>query len=100
MLVPRAALDRMLSEANIEDAVGLCIDDDCVRAVAETDVERTDASGKTSAVHFLRFLLDAGLIKALRRPGARVVVAIDHANYGHMAVMPEATRLALCGDLD
>jgi len=29
---------------------------------------------------------------------APIVVGIDHANYGHMAVMPESVRAALAED--
>jgi hypothetical protein len=29
-----------------------------------------------------------------------VIVGVDHSNYGHMAVMPEAMRAALAGDLN
>jgi hypothetical protein len=36
---------------------------------------------------------------AFKKPGAQVLVGIDHANYGHMAVMPEAVRAALAEDL-
>jgi hypothetical protein len=37
---------------------------------------------------------------ALRKPGAQIVVGIDHPNYGHVAVMPEPVRTALAEDLD
>jgi len=37
-------------------------------------------------------------ITKFRTPSARIIVAINHANYGHMTVMPEATRAALAGD--
>ncbi|HUK00447.1 MAG TPA: hypothetical protein VLV85_19500 [Stellaceae bacterium] len=34
-----------------------------------------------------------------RTPGTEVLVGIDHPNYGHLAMMPEAVRAALAEDL-
>jgi hypothetical protein len=51
-------------------------------------------------VHFLRFPFDVARIVAFRTPGTQVVVGIDHPNYAHRAVMPEAVRAALAEDLD
>lgn len=64
----------------------------------EGDVERTNEEGKTSSVHFMHFDFTADQIAAFRTPGTQVIVGIGHENYGHMAVMPEATRAALAGD--
>ena len=64
----------------------------------EGDVERTNEEGKTSSVHFMHFDFTADQIAAFRTPGTQVIVGIAHENYGHMAVMPEATRAALAGD--
>lgn len=69
-----------------------------VSAVAETDVERTKEDGKTSSVHFIRFPFSAGQIAEFRKEGARIVLGLDHPEYGHMAVLPEPVRAALAGD--
>jgi len=69
-----------------------------ISAVAETDVERTKEDGKTSSVHFLRFPFTADQIAAFRTEGARIVLGLDHANYGHMAILPEPVRAALAAD--
>ena len=69
-------------------------------AVAEEDVERTKSDGKTSSIHFLHFPLDDRQASAFKHPGARVVLGVEHPEYGHMAVMPEETRAALSADLD
>lgn len=71
-----------------------------VLAVAEEDVERTKEDGKTSSVHFLRFPFAAAQVAAFRKAGARIVIGIDHANYGHMAILPEEIRAALAEDFD
>lgn len=82
----------------IENHVALLVGDDRIGAVAETDVERTDASGKASSVHFLHFPFTERQIAAFRDTATRVVAAIDHPQYQHMAVMPEAVRRNLAGD--
>ena len=69
-----------------------------ISAVAETDAERTKEDGKTSSVHFLRFPFTADQIAAFRTEGARIVLGLDHANYGHMAFLPEPVRAALAAD--
>jgi len=70
------------------------------QAVAESDVERTKADGKTSSIHFLHFPLTDEQAAAFKSAGARVLLGVEHPEYGHMAVMPETTRAALAQDLD
>ncbi|MHA1568528.1 MAG: DUF3501 family protein [Alphaproteobacteria bacterium] len=84
----------------IEGTIAMQIGDESVRATYETDVERTTPDGVASSVHFIRFPLSADLAARFKRAGTRVVLVIGHANYGHMAVMPETTRAALATDLD
>lgn len=62
------------------------------------DEERTRADGKTSSVHFLRFIFTPEQIAAFKKAGAEVTIEIAHPNYGHMARLPEAVRAALAGD--
>ncbi len=69
-----------------------------VHAVADEDLERENAE-KTSAVHFLRFDLDAKMIAALRG-GATLAMGVDHPHYAAtMDSVPAATRTSLVGDL-
>jgi hypothetical protein len=70
-----------------------------IAATAEKDVARTTAAGKTSSVHFLHFPFDETAAAAFKAPGARATLAIEHPNYGHIAVIPEASRAALAQDL-
>jgi hypothetical protein len=67
-------------------------------AASETEVERTKDDGKTSSVHFLRFAFDTASLAAFKAPGARVLLGIDHASYGHMAVLADDVRAALGED--
>ncbi|MDA8009461.1 MAG: DUF3501 family protein [Alphaproteobacteria bacterium] len=72
-----------------------------VRAVAEPerDVDRTSAAGKASSVHFVHFRLGDEQAELFRVEGTRVVVGMEHSNYGHTAVLTEASRRALASDL-
>jgi hypothetical protein len=84
----------------VEDTVELRIGDDVVRARAEQDVERTKDDGKTSSVHFLHFDLTDDQADRFRDPSVTVTLGINHANYGHMAMLGPDTRAALAEDLD
>ena len=68
-----------------------------VYAIADEDMERENEE-KTSAVHFVRFELDAGMRQALKA-GAGLSVGVDHSNYrASVEVAPEVRR-SLAGDL-
>jgi hypothetical protein len=84
----------------VEKFVSLQFGGHVVAARSEEDVDRTTAEGKTSSVHFLHFDLTPEQVALFKTPGARVLAAVSHPHYGHMAVMPEATRAALAADLD
>lgn len=93
--------DRLLRQlGGIEAHIAVRIGEDAVPAVAEEDVERTTADGKTSSVHFLRFPFTDAQAAAFREGGGQAVLAIDHPNYGHMAIISPDVRQALAGDFD
>ena len=83
----------------IEDHMMLTIDGDRVACHPEADVDRTSAAGKASAVQFVHFQLSPTQISAFKRSEAQIVLGFDHPEYGHMAVVPEAVRSELAGDL-
>ena len=94
-----ARRDRELKRlGGIENCATLAFAGDAVRGEADPTRENTDASGKASSVQFVRFPFTAAQKAKFRTPGTQVVVGFDHANYGHMAVLPEATRRALAED--
>jgi hypothetical protein len=68
-----------------------------VRAIADEDLERENED-KTSAVHFLRFELDAAMRAALRR-GAAVKVGVEHPHYRAAVELSPEQRSALVSDL-
>ena len=69
-----------------------------VPATANEDLERSTEE-KTSAVHFMRFELDAEMISALRK-GAELAMGADHPHYSHQVQVPDAARESLVADFD
>ncbi|MBT4674504.1 MAG: DUF3501 family protein [Rhodospirillaceae bacterium] len=82
----------------VEDCMTMEIDGETIVGRPEADVERTNEDGKASSIQFVHFQASPEQITKFRTPSARIIVAINHANYGHMTVIPEATRAALAGD--
>jgi hypothetical protein len=69
-----------------------------VHAIADEDLDRS-TDEKTSAVHFLRFELDANMRQALKA-GATVAAGVDHAQYrATVDPLPPVTVAALLQDL-
>lgn len=68
-----------------------------VYAIADEDMEREN-DVKTSAVHFVRFELNAAM-RAAVKAGGGVKLGCDHTNYpAHTSIAPE-TLASLAGDL-
>ncbi len=69
-----------------------------ILAIADEDLERSNED-KTSAVHFLRFELDAASIAAIKQ-GAAVAIGVDHPAYTvSVPAIPDALRASLAKDL-
>lgn len=91
---------RMLAKLiGIEDSVWVRVAGFApVHAIADEDLDRS-TDEKTSAVHFLRFELDATMRQALKA-GAALAAGVDHAQYrATVDPLPPATRAALLQDL-
>lgn len=84
----------------IEETAFLRFAGETVKGVPEADVDRTNAAGKASSVQFIHFPFTAPQVAKFRQPDTEVILGFSHPAYGHMSVMPEATRAALAGDLD
>jgi len=68
-----------------------------VYAIADEDLERENEE-KTSAVHFLRFELEAQMCKALRQ-GVGLTIGVDHPHYQASVEAAAEVRSALAADL-
>jgi hypothetical protein len=90
--------ERLAQLVGIEHLVWLRVKGhDKVFAISNEDLERSTEE-KTSAVHFMRFELDDGMISALRG-GASLVFGTDHAGYPYTSEVPDQTLEALLKDL-
>jgi Protein of unknown function (DUF3501) len=82
----------------IEDRVFVEIDGlGRVYAIADEDLDR-ESTEKTSAVHFVRFELDAAMRTAVHA-GAAVMVGCDHPNYTAQVGLASEAQASLVHDL-
>jgi hypothetical protein len=86
----------LLTLGGIEETVFMEIGGSRVPATPTEYDDRTTPDGKTSSVHWLRFKLTPEQIARFK--SERVVIGIEHKNYGHMAVLGDDTRAALAQD--
>ena len=84
----------------IENTMFIKLGDDKIMGVAEQDQDRTNADGKASSVQFVHFPFTSAQIARFKKAGETIILGMDHPNYAHMAVMPDATRAELAGDFD
>ncbi len=84
--------------AGIEECASLDIAGMRVKALPAEYEDRTTADGKTSSVHWLRFVFTPELRKRFASPETRVLLVIEHPSYGHMAVIPPGVRAELARD--
>lgn len=83
----------------IEDMIWLQVDSfERVFAISNEDMERSNAE-KTSAVHFMRFELDADMIAAMQS-GAKLQMGASHEFYPYTTTVASEIQLALLKDLD
>jgi hypothetical protein len=91
----RAILARL---GGVEETIFIGLGDDTIAGQPEEDVDRTTAAGKASAVQFIHFPFSDDQVAAFKIPGSQIVLGIEHPEYAHMAVLPDAVRAALAAD--
>ena len=84
----------------VENKAFMRVGGEVIRGLPEDDQERSREDGKASSVQFIRFPFTKAQVSAFKSGAGDIVVGFDHENYGHMAVMPVAVRLALAHDFD
>lgn len=84
----------------VEETITISVDGEEITGVPEQDVDRTSADGKASSIQFLHFPFTDGQVEKFRKPDARIVLAIGHEKYGHMAAITGAVKDALAEDFD
>ena len=100
--IPDASLRKRIlaTLGGIEETAFIQVGGERIKAVAEADQDRTTADGKASSVQFVHFPFTDAQVAAMKKPGAEVIIGLTHANYSHMAVLPEAARAELARDFD
>jgi len=84
----------------VEETAFIRVGDETIMAKAEEDQDRTTAEGKASSVQFVHFPFAPAQVEKFRAGGAQVVLGLNHRNYGHMAVLPEAVRAEMAQDFN
>jgi hypothetical protein len=97
---PAERAQKLSQMIGIEDRVWLQVDGcEAIYPIADEDLERS-TEHKTSAVHFLRYELDAHMIASVK-DGASIRAGINHSGLPLTGLqVPASTRDALAADLD
>ena len=82
----------------IEEKIYIKISNEIIKAVPETDVDRTSAEGKASSVQFVHFNFSKNQIEKFRDPNCEVFISIDHPLYNHSSKLSKFTKEALAKD--
>jgi len=86
----------MVRLAGIEDKFFFAIDG--VRAKLVPDQRGTDPT-RTMAVHYVKFVIGAQGETALSRADAKVLLGVEHPEYGHQTALSTQTLASLRADL-
>jgi Protein of unknown function (DUF3501) len=78
--------------AGIEESVSIDVAGSRIKATPTDYDDRTTPDGKTSSVHWLRFVFTPEQIAAFKSGEGRVVLEVAHPSYGHMAILSPAMR--------
>lgn len=102
MMIEIDAMERrrvMLRQLSyIDQHVYMCFGEHRIQAVAEDDIDRTDPTGKTSSIHFLRFVMTPHQAEAFTH-AADATLQIAHTYYTHTAPLLGETHISLTHDL-
>ena len=82
----------------IEEKVFMKIDKEKVKAIPETDVDRTSAEGKASSVQFVHFKFNDLQIEKFKSGTSKIEVGIDHNEYSHSTTLNEVSLKSLSED--
>ena len=95
---PILRTDFLNKVGGIEDKVYIQIAEEKIKAVAETEVDRTSTEGKASSVQFLHFNFSNKQIKKFKDLSNKVIISIEHNLYYHTTEILKNTKSALMKD--
>jgi len=84
--------------AGIEESVSLELEGEIIKATPTEYDDRTTPDGKTSSVHWVRFVFTPEQIAKFKSGEGRAMLAVSHPAYGHIAIIPPAVRAELAKD--
>ena len=82
----------------IEKKIFMKIDNEEVKAIPETDVERTSTEGKASSVQFIHFKFNDDQINKFKLGNINIELGIDHKEYTHTTKLTEDNVKSLLAD--
>ena len=95
---PNLRADFLGKVGGIEEKVYIQINDEKIKAIPESDVDRTSEEGKASSVQFIHFNFSDQQIKIFKDLNAKVLVGIEHNLYNHTNKISSQTKSALVED--
>ena len=95
---PITRADFLGKVGGIEEKVYLRVGGENIKAVPETDVDRTSTEGKASSVQFLHFIFSEDQIKKFKNSSTDVYIGIDHDLYNHKEKISENIKASLVKD--
>jgi hypothetical protein len=84
--------------AGIENAISMELEGEIIKATPTEYEDRTTPDGKTSSVHWVRFVFTPEQIAKFKSGAGRAMIAISHPAYGHIAIVPPNVRAELAKD--
>jgi hypothetical protein len=82
----------------IEKKIFVKIDNEEIKALPETDVDRTSEEGKASSVQFIHFKLNDDQISKFKSGNFNIELGIDHKEYAHTTKLTKENIKSLSAD--
>ena len=95
---PTLRADFLSKVGGIEEKVYIKIAEEKIKAIPETDVDRTSVEGKASSVQFIHFNFSNEQIKKFKNINTEVIITINHTLYNHAVRLSEDIKTALIKD--
>ena len=95
---PKLRTDFLSKVGGIEEKIYMQIAKEKIKAIPETDVDRTSSEGKASSVQFIHFNFSEDQIKKFKDLNTEVVISIDHNLYNHMTKISKDIKSELIKD--
>ena len=95
---PTSRVDFLGKVGGIEEKIYIKVGEEIIKAVPETDVDRTSSEGKASSVQFIHFNFSNEQMKKFKNLNNEVTLGINHNLYNHKTNIPEYIRKTLIED--